>query len=112
MRVADPSYELQLAPSARRLGLARRLMDALEGIGRRRGMAKSMLTCLVGEYAALGRVIVRGRRGAIPLTAANTSALAFYDRQGYTPDEIDPTRCAEEEGEQADYSYRILSKEL
>lgn len=43
---------------------------------------------------------------------ANTSALGFYKRQGYTPDEIDPTRCAEEEGEEADYSYRILSKEL
>ncbi|EKC98167.1 hypothetical protein A1Q2_07499 [Trichosporon asahii var. asahii CBS 8904] len=83
-------YELQLSPCARGLGLARRLMDALEGIGRRRGMAKSMLTCLV----------------------ANTSALGFYERQGYTPDEIDPTRCAEEEGEEAEYTYRILSKEL
>lgn len=46
------------------------------------------------------------------LIAANTSALGFYKRQGYTPDEIDPTRCAKEEGEEAEYSYRILSKEL
>lgn len=49
IRNADISYELQLAPNARRQGLAKRLMDTLESIGRRRGMAKSMLTCLVGE---------------------------------------------------------------
>lgn len=83
-------------------------MDALEGIGRRRGMAKSMLTCLVGESLLSGSFA----RTTNKLTAANTSALGFYKRQGYTPDEIDPTRCAEEEGEEAGYSYRILSKEL
>lgn len=88
----DCSYELQLAPSARGHGLGRRLMKELEDIGQRAGMTKSMLTCLTG----------------------NSAALAFYEQVGYTPDEIDPTRVAEEEDweEEEDRDYRILSKLL
>ncbi|KAK1925781.1 acyl-CoA N-acyltransferase [Papiliotrema laurentii] len=71
-------YELQMKPEARGQGLGKVLMDELEEIGRDRGMAKSMLTCM----------------------KKNTSALSFYLKQGYQPDEIDPTRMAEEESEE------------
>ncbi|BEJ15547.1 hypothetical protein CspHIS471_0501520 [Cutaneotrichosporon sp. HIS471] len=89
-------YELQLSEQARGMGLGAILMAELEGIGSRRGMTKSMLTCL----------------------ANNTAALAFYAKAGYTPDEIDPTRIAEEggwedvdsDGEDRRPDYRILSK--
>ncbi|WOO77559.1 N-alpha-acetyltransferase 40 [Vanrija pseudolonga] len=92
-------YEVQLAPDARGLGLGAALMAELEGIGARRGMAKAMLTCL----------------------ASNTTALHFYTKAGYTADEIDPTRMADDEegwedvgedGEVRRPDYRILSKEL
>ncbi|CAK9781883.1 acyl-CoA N-acyltransferase [Cutaneotrichosporon oleaginosum] len=91
-------YELQLTERARGAGLGALLMAELEGIGAKRGMAKAMLTCL----------------------ANNTAALAFYAKAGYTPDEIDPTRIAEEggwedvdsDGEQRRPDYRILSKLL
>ncbi|WVQ96638.1 hypothetical protein IAU59_003743 [Kwoniella sp. CBS 9459] len=96
-------YELQLSPSLRGQGLGKILISHLEDIGRRRGMDKSMLTCLKG----------------------NTDALSFYTKQGYQPDEIDPTRMAEEEEwtdgdeeeNQEDQSedevdYVILSKNL
>jgi hypothetical protein len=59
------------------------------------------------------------------LAADNDPALSFYAKQGYTPDEIDPTRMEEEEEwedvgsnpeEEEDGShradYRILSKVL
>ncbi|TXT13362.1 hypothetical protein VHUM_00729 [Vanrija humicola] len=92
-------YEVQLAPEARGAGLAAQLMAELEAIGRRRGMAKAMLTCL----------------------ASNTPALRFYAKAGYTPDEIDPTRMADDDdgwedvdadGEVRRPDYRILSKVL
>ncbi|RSH91021.1 hypothetical protein EHS25_010197 [Saitozyma podzolica] len=95
-------YELQIAPQARRMGLGKVLIDEMEVIGRRRGMDKAMLTCLKN----------------------NDPALSFYAKQGYTPDEIDPTRMEEEEEwedvgsnpEEEDGSqradYRILSKVL
>ncbi|WVR06463.1 hypothetical protein IAU60_003494 [Kwoniella sp. DSM 27419] len=68
-------YELQLRPDTRGSGLGKLLISTLEGIGCRRGLDKVMLTCL----------------------KRNTLALTFYTKQGYTPDEIDPTRMAEEE---------------
>ncbi|KAL1408190.1 hypothetical protein Q8F55_004995 [Vanrija albida] len=91
-------YEVQLAPEARGAGLAGQLMAELEGIGAARGMDKAMLTCL----------------------ASNTPALRFYAKAGYTPDEIDPTRMADDDGwEDVDADgevrrpdYRILSKVL
>ncbi|BEI85860.1 hypothetical protein CcaverHIS002_0601470 [Cutaneotrichosporon cavernicola] len=91
-------YELQLSEQARGMGLAAILMAELEAIGARRGMTKSMLTCLTN----------------------NTAALAFYAKAGYTPDEIDPTRIAEEggwedvdsDGEDRRPDYRIISKLL
>jgi GNAT superfamily N-acetyltransferase len=48
IRRADDSYELQLDPSIRRLGLAKVLMDELERIGKSRKLDKVMLTCLKG----------------------------------------------------------------
>ncbi|WVQ83014.1 hypothetical protein IAT38_005152 [Cryptococcus sp. DSM 104549] len=91
-------YEVQLQPQTRGAGLGKVLMDLIDEIGKRRGMAKTMLTCL----------------------KSNTSALRFYEKSGYTPDEIDPTRVAAEysdddEDEDADdeeADYVILSKEL
>lgn len=54
------------------------------------------------------------------MRADNTHALAFYTKAGYSPDEIDPTRIAEEDGwedvdedgEDRRPDYRILSKAL
>ncbi|WVF69136.1 hypothetical protein IAT40_003910 [Kwoniella sp. CBS 6097] len=68
-------YELQLSPSLRGQGLGKILINHLVEIGRRRGLDKSMLTCL----------------------KRNKDALSFYSKQGYHPDEIDPTRMTEEE---------------
>jgi hypothetical protein len=50
----------------------------------------------------------------------NTTALGFYAKAGYTPDEIDPTRVADEDGwedldengEENHCDYRIMSKVL
>jgi hypothetical protein len=57
------SYELQLDPSVRRMGLANLLMDEMESIGRRRKLDKSMLTCLKGKSThsqVPGRKSLRG----------------------------------------------------
>jgi len=96
-------YELQLDVAVRGMGLGKMLMNELEAIGSRRSMDKAMLTCLKN----------------------NVDALAFYNRQGYTPDEIDPTRVADEEDDewedvgsdgevqkQGGADYVILSKVL
>ncbi|WRT67900.1 uncharacterized protein IL334_004874 [Kwoniella shivajii] len=95
-------YEVQLAPSSRGQGLGKILLNTLEDIGTKRELDKVMLTCLKN----------------------NQSALSFYTKQGYTPDEIDPTRMAEEEdwtddededGNEEDEDtrdYVILSKSL
>ncbi|KAK8858683.1 hypothetical protein IAR55_002912 [Kwoniella newhampshirensis] len=98
-------YELQLAPSVRGQGSGKLLITHLEQIGRGRELDKVMLTCL----------------------KSNTTALAFYTKHGYVPDEIDPTRMAEEEewsdddeasqgvdgGDEArQVDYVILSKSL
>ena len=48
--LTDDSYELQLDPSIRRLGLAKVLMDELERIGKSRKLDKVMLTCLKGIF--------------------------------------------------------------
>ncbi|ORX37321.1 acyl-CoA N-acyltransferase [Kockovaella imperatae] len=94
-------YEIQLSSRARGKGLGTILMRHLEDIGRQQGMAKAMLTCL----------------------KRNTAALSFYAKQGYMPDEIDPTNMAESDewqevdsdGEIApipEIDYCILSKHL
>ncbi|KAK6908064.1 hypothetical protein I203_102065 [Kwoniella mangroviensis CBS 8507] len=90
-------YEVQLSIKCRGQGLGKRLLDILEEIGRKRGLDKVILTCL----------------------KSNESALAFYTKQGYIPDEIDPTRINEqepvdddEEEEEEEVDYRILSKSL
>jgi GNAT superfamily N-acetyltransferase len=77
IRRADDSYELQLDPSIRRLGLAKVLMDELERIGKSRKLDKVMLTCLKGfTFSAFDRRKLR---------VGNTAALSFYRKQGYVP---------------------------
>ncbi|WWC70880.1 uncharacterized protein I206_104832 [Kwoniella pini CBS 10737] len=102
-------YEVQLENKSRRMGLGKILLNILEEIGKKRELDKIMLTCL----------------------KSNETALAFYTKQGYIPDEIDPTGMEEEssdieEGQDEDgqdedededtfewkVDYRILSKSL
>ncbi|WWC88503.1 uncharacterized protein L201_003414 [Kwoniella dendrophila CBS 6074] len=95
-------YEVQISLKSRGMGLGKTLLDVLKSIGKRRQLDKIMLTCLKN----------------------NESALAFYAKQGYTPDEIDPTRMNEEKSTDSDdmeegsdtsdeeVDYRILSKSL
>ncbi|GAA5904297.1 hypothetical protein JCM6882_003189 [Rhodosporidiobolus microsporus] len=75
-------YELQVDPSARRLGAGKTLMDALERLGKACKMDKTMLTVF----------------------KANTEAIAFYKSVGFDTDEIDPVHYGE------DVDYCILSK--
>jgi len=65
-------YELQVAPSARRLGIGKFLVDQLVLLAREYRMRKVMLTCL----------------------KANNHALAFYVSQGFSIDPISPSRVA------------------
>ena len=46
-------YEIHLAPSLRRCGLGRRLMRAMEDIGRAAGVQKAMLTVFVANEAGM-----------------------------------------------------------
>mmetsp|Transcript_12230 Transcript_12230/g.40182 ORF Transcript_12230/g.40182 Transcript_12230/m.40182 type:complete len:292 (+) Transcript_12230:20-895(+) len=80
-------YELQLAPEARRRGLGKFLMCALELLGKKAGMGGVMLT----------------------VQRSNTSARAFYaackyDDSCISPSKVDPWSDEEE------YSYDILDK--
>ncbi|GAA5832948.1 hypothetical protein JCM11251_000542 [Rhodosporidiobolus azoricus] len=76
-------YELQVASSARRLGVGKALMAALERLGKSCKMDKTMLTVF----------------------KANTDAVTFYESIGFGTDEIDPSDF---DGDVID--YRILSK--
>ena len=78
MSKADDSYELQLDPSIRRLGLAKVLINELERIGKSRKLDKVMLTCLKGIHLSLIGIEEK-------LTVGNTAALSFYQKQGYVP---------------------------
>ncbi|GAA5896700.1 GNAT family N-acetyltransferase [Sporobolomyces salmoneus] len=75
-------YELQVEPDAAGRGVGRVLMDTLDRIGRETKMDKTMLTVF----------------------KANEPAVAFYEKIGFTIDEIDPSNY----NEQAD--YKILSR--
>ncbi|KAI8617505.1 hypothetical protein BC830DRAFT_1062388 [Chytriomyces sp. MP71] len=81
--------ELQLAPAHRNTGLGALLMRFLEHAGAVHGLRKAMLTVF----------------------KANTGALRFYARLGYTPDRISPSMCMSER-RAARYSYEILGKKL
>ncbi|KZO95019.1 hypothetical protein CALVIDRAFT_555986 [Calocera viscosa TUFC12733] len=98
-------YELQVAPSARRLGMGKFLVDQLILLAREYRMRKVMLTCL----------------------KVNTSALAFYKCQGFAIDPISPSQLARSapsaaggetlDGEtewedEAECDYEILSKRV
>ncbi|GAA5911521.1 hypothetical protein JCM8208_006863 [Rhodotorula glutinis] len=78
-------YELQVEGEQHGKGVGRVLMDALERTARAWRMDKVMLTVF----------------------KANEQALAFYDKVGYTEDEIDPGRFGV-----VDVDYSILSKSL
>ncbi|KDE09829.1 hypothetical protein MVLG_00227 [Microbotryum lychnidis-dioicae p1A1 Lamole] len=84
-RLADVvyCYELQVDPSRRRTRAAKLLMDCLGWIAKGWKMDKVMLTCL----------------------KSNAEALAFYESQGYSTDEIDPSFFS-----QPEVDYRILSR--
>ncbi|GAA5986369.1 hypothetical protein JCM5350_002896 [Sporobolomyces pararoseus] len=77
-------YELQVEEIAQGQGVGRLLMDSLERIGKETKMDKIMLTVF----------------------KANESAISFYEKIGFTIDEIDPSNYGEHEG----VDYKILSK--
>ncbi|GAA5863550.1 hypothetical protein JCM1840_000058 [Sporobolomyces johnsonii] len=77
-------YELQVAASAQGRGVGRILMEVLGRVGSDCKMDKVMLTVF----------------------KANTSAISFYEKIGFSLDEIDPSEY--EGGDSADYT--ILSK--
>ncbi|KZT61043.1 hypothetical protein CALCODRAFT_491710 [Calocera cornea HHB12733] len=102
-------YELQVAPSARRLGMGKFLVDQLVLLAREYRMRKVMLTCL----------------------KANTSALAFYRSQGFIVDAISPSQVAarsapsaaggetldgdtewEDDDEEAECDFEIMSRRV
>ncbi|GAA5831272.1 hypothetical protein JCM3766R1_002991 [Sporobolomyces carnicolor] len=70
-------YELQIDSESHRLGAGKLLMQALNRIGLQMKMDKTILTVF----------------------KANTSAIAFYEKIGFSTDEIDPSNY----GEQVDY---------
>lgn len=76
-------YELQVSKAYHGLGLGSALVEALEHLGSRTGMVKSMLTVF----------------------ETNIAAQIFYLKRGYMPDGICPT-------EEENAGYEILSKEL
>ena len=83
-------YEIHLSASARGKGLGKLLMDRMEGIGRRVGLEKAMLTVF----------------------KSNTTAREFYRRGGYVVDEYSPKPRRLRNGTVKEFDYEILSKEL
>lgn len=82
--------------------------------------APPLSTSTATSYVRTTPLSPRSFRRCPHLAADNAPALAFYTKRGYTPDEIDPTRIAEEDewedvdedGEPRSPDYRILSKVL
>jgi hypothetical protein len=83
-------YELHLAPRLRRLGLGKKLMGLVEGVGRKVGVEKAMLTVFVENRG--------GRR--------------FYEGLGYKVDEYSPRPRRLRGGVVKEPTYLILSKRL
>lgn len=83
-------YELHLAPSIHRQGLGKHLMGIMEGVGRKAGVEKSMLTVFV----------------------ENQAALRFYEKLGYSKDDFSPEPRKMRNGTVKEPTYIILSKSL
>ncbi|GEM06351.1 N-acetyltransferase [Rhodotorula toruloides] len=82
----DVAYELQVDPAGQRQGVGRVLMEALERIAKAWKMDKTMLTVF----------------------KANREAILFYEKTGYTEDEVDPGNF----GLDDDVDYWIMSKTI
>ncbi|KAL8802808.1 MAG: hypothetical protein Q9182_003568 [Xanthomendoza sp. 2 TL-2023] len=83
-------YELHLSPLVQRRGLGRHLMGLIDGVGKRAGVEKSMLTVFV----------------------ENQAALNFYEKLGYSKDEYSPEPRKMRHGTVKMPTYVILSKSL
>ncbi|KAL7752522.1 hypothetical protein RI367_002056 [Sorochytrium milnesiophthora] len=84
-------YEMQVARSHQGRGIGRRLMRLMETLGGKWGMHKAMLTVFKD----------------------NRQAMGFYEKLGYTIDEISPSQWTDEDGQALDSeSYEILSRAL
>ncbi|BGP28855.1 hypothetical protein JCM10296v2_000591 [Rhodotorula toruloides] len=77
-------YELQVDPAGQRRGAGRLLMEALERIAKAWKMDKAMLTVF----------------------KANRDAILFYEKLGYTEDEVDPGNFGLDDA----VDYWIMSK--
>ena len=83
-------FELQIKNSYKRQGIGAFLMSMFEGIGKKQGMVKAMLTVFKN----------------------NTSAISFYQIRNYLPDEISPSCYYDSQEEASQFSYEIFSKSL
>ncbi|KAL9577966.1 MAG: hypothetical protein Q9212_006027 [Teloschistes hypoglaucus] len=83
-------YEIHLAPYLQGQGIGRHLMMLVEGVGRKAGVAKSMLTVFV----------------------ENQPAMRFYEKLGYSVDEYSPEPRKLRNGTIKMPTYSILSKSL
>jgi len=85
-------YELHVLPSFQKLGLGKWLLE--EVIGLRMTNWEGFTRC---------------RRIMLTCQTANISALSFYTKHGFQPDQICPSRCLSK-SEAAQIGYQILSK--
>lgn len=83
-------YEIHLAPTLRRSGLGRQLMMLVEGVARKIGVEKVMLTCFT----------------------RNAIAKGFYEGIGYGKDEYSPPPRVLRDGREVEEAYVILSKRV
>ena len=83
-------YEIHLSPELRGKGVGRQMMGLLEGMGRRVGVQKAMLTVLL----------------------ANAEARRFYEGCGYQVDDYSPRPRRLRNGIVKVPDYEILSKGL
>ncbi|KFY45515.1 hypothetical protein V495_02938 [Pseudogymnoascus sp. VKM F-4514 (FW-929)] len=83
-------YEIHLAPTLRRSGLGRQLMMLVEGVARKIGVEKVMLSCFT----------------------RNAIAKGFYEGIGYEKDEYSPPPRVLRDGREVEEAYVILSKRV
>ena len=83
-------YEIHLTEAWQGKGIGRNLMELVEGVGRKVGVEKSMLTVF----------------------KANERAVKMYERIGYSEDEFSPGPRKLRNGTVKEPSYVILSKDL
>ncbi|KFY97672.1 hypothetical protein V498_01931 [Pseudogymnoascus sp. VKM F-4517 (FW-2822)] len=81
-------YEIHLAPSLRRSGLGRQLMKLVEGVARKIGVEKVMLSCFT----------------------RNATAKGFYEGIGYEKDEYSPPPRVLRDGREVEEAYVILKR--